>query len=102
QVKEFQELPIYPSVTRDLAIITSQGIMYSDIAEVINTISPLIIQVDLFDVYTGKNIGENKRSLAFHIIFRAPDRTLESKEVDKIFEQVVKRLEQKFGAKIRD
>ena len=101
QVKEFEELPIYPSITRDLAIIVSQGIMYQDIAELINGTNPLIIEVNLFDVYTGKNIGEGKRSLAFHIIFQAPDKTLESEEVDKIFEKVVKKLEEKFEAKIR-
>ncbi|NQU77795.1 phenylalanine--tRNA ligase subunit beta [Candidatus Falkowbacteria bacterium] len=99
---EFTELPIYPSVTRDVAIIVSQGNMYSDIAEAINAVSPLIVEVELFDVYTGKNITAGQRSLAFHITFRAPDRTLEAKEVDKIFEKVVSKLEEKFKAKLRD
>lgn len=101
KTREFEELPIYPSVTRDIAIIVSQGVAYADISETINTVSPLIVDVELFDVYTGKNIGAGQRSLAFHITFRAPDKTLEAGEVDKIFEKVVKKLEEKFKAELR-
>ena len=58
-------------------------------------------QVDLFDVYAGDKLGKGKKSLAFHIVYQA-DKTLTSEEVDKLQAELIKRLEKRFEAKIRD
>ena len=55
----------------------------------------------MFDVYEGDKLGQNKKSLAFHITYQA-DRTLTAEEVDELQSGLVKALEKKFDAKIRD
>ena len=67
-------------------------------AEVLNKINaaggPLVRDVDLFDMYEGEGIEEGKKSLAFHIIYQAEDRTLSSKEVNQIHQKIIKSLEE--------
>ena len=64
--------------------------------------SELVRRVEFFDVYQGGKLGAKNKSLAFHIIYQAPDRTLTSTEVDELEKGIIKRLEEKFGAKIRN
>jgi len=56
-------------MVQDISMIVNYSAKWQDIEERINALSPLIINVDLFDVYEGQNIEKNKKSLAFHIIF---------------------------------
>ena len=100
-VKQFKEPPKYPAVSRDLALVANEKILYNNIKKQIINFSNLIKQTELFDVYQGENIGRGKKSLAFHIIYQA-DRTLTSEEVDKIQAGLVKYLEKELGAKIRN
>lgn len=100
QVK-FREFEKFPPVVRDLAFVVDNKILYKKIRDEILGFDKLIYSVDLFDVYSGDNIGKNNKSLAFHINYRA-DRTLTSEEVDKIQNKLIKLLEEKFDAKIRD
>lgn len=100
-VKQFKEPLKYPEVLRDLALVSNEKILYNNIKKQIINFSNLIRQVELFDVYYGENIGQGKKSLAFHIIYQA-DRTLTSEEVDKVQAGLVKHLEKELGAKIRN
>ena len=68
--------------------------------EIIN-ISSLIRQVEPFDVFTGQEIGANKKSLAFHLEFRSDDKTLMAEDVDQLMKDVLKILEKKFQAVLR-
>ena len=92
----------YPEVTRDLALIVENKILYYDIKKEISSFHELIKNVELFDVYTGENIGANKKNLAFHISYQSPDKTLTSVEVDDIQQQLIKKVEEKFDAQIRN
>ncbi len=92
----------YPSVVRDLAFVVDSKILYNDIREEIENFREIIEKVELFDVYQGEKLGKNKRSLAFHITYRSPERTLKSEEVEQLQTELIKRLESKFGAQIRD
>ena len=100
--RQFEEFEKYPPLTRDLAFVVDAKILYSDIRREIASISELIARVEFFDVYQGGKLGAKNKSLAFHIIYQAPDRTLTSAEVDEVEKGIVKRLEEKFGAKIRN
>ncbi len=77
------------------------NILYNDIRNEIVNFSQMVKEVELFDVYEGGKLGAGKKSLAFHIVYQA-DRTLTSKEVDKMQEVLISKLEKKFGAKIRN
>ncbi len=98
----FQETAKYPAVIRDIAFVVSEEILYNDIKKEISDFNPLIKSVELFDVYVGNKLAAHEKSLAFHINYQAPDRTLKSAEVDNLQTELVNHLISKFEAKLRD
>ncbi|MBN1161900.1 MAG: hypothetical protein JXA17_08135, partial [Dehalococcoidales bacterium] len=61
----------------------------------------LISKVELFDVYSGKQVAEGKKSLAYRLTYQSPDHTLTDEEVNKVQEQVTARLVKELGATLR-
>jgi len=99
--REFQSLPKYPAIIRDISFIISQNILVDKILNIIQEASPLNLEdVDLFDVYIGKNLQSGTKSLSFHLTFRSKGHTLKNEEVDRQMEKVYKELKD-IGAKIR-
>ncbi len=96
---EYQAPAKFPSLKRDLAFVIDQKILYNDINREIKNFSPLLKELELFDVY---NLEENKKSLAFHLSYASEEKTLSTEEVDKIQTELIKHLENKFSAQIRD
>jgi len=97
-----KELDRFPSADRDIAIVINEDIKAEDIrSEIINSSSGLAGDVWIFDLYRGKNIPENKKSLAFSIKYRLPDRTLTDDEVDNVHQRIAEVLKKKFGAELR-
>ncbi len=97
----FQQLPIYPSVYRDMSLVLDFNVAHSEIEDTIRSIGgELILSVNLFDVYRGKQIPENKKSLAYAIeIFILLIGTLTDEEVDGIHERIIVGFKiKKFGA----
>lgn len=92
----------YPPMTRDLAFVVKENVLYNDIKEELENFDNLIAKIELFDVYQGKNLPADQKSLAFHVIYLSPDRTLESAEVDVLQEKLINRLKEKFDAQIRN
>lgn len=101
-VSRFQEAPKYPPVIRDCAFVIPEKILYNDLSNEIARFNPLIKSVELFDVYSGNKLLSGTKSLAFHIIYQSEERTLVAVEVDKIQQDLVSHLAQKFAAKLRD
>ncbi|MDD2257954.1 MAG: phenylalanine--tRNA ligase subunit beta [Patescibacteria group bacterium] len=101
-VHKYQAPSKYPAVERDLAFVVSGGMLYNDLRKEIKKFNPLITAVELFDTYQGGQLGEDKKSLAFHLSYQAEDRTLRSEEVEEIQKELVKYLEEKFSAQIRN
>lgn len=101
--KEFQYQPIskYPAVNRDLAFIVSKDLSSVKVEAEIKKISKLIIRVELFDEFVSDKFGKNKKNIAFHLFFQAPDRTLTDQEVDKLIKKSVERVEEKFKGELR-
>lgn len=100
----FKYAPInkYPSITRDLAIVCEKNIPASTIQALIKqTGKKILTKVELFDLYTGENVAENEKSLAFKLTFEDPTKTLETQDVDKAVGQILNRLDRELGAKLR-
>jgi phenylalanyl-tRNA synthetase beta chain len=101
-VLEVAELPKYPSVRRDLALLVDKTVKYARIAELAQqTERKLLRDVDLFDVYEGKGIPEGKRSYAVSFILRDDAATLEDKTIEKTMERLLGRFKQELGAELR-
>jgi phenylalanyl-tRNA synthetase beta chain len=100
--RTFREIPRFPPIHRDLAFVveasTPAGAAQSTIEEAGGA---LLDRVVLFDVFEGGPIPEGKKSLAFSLEFRAPDRTLTDDEADQAVQKIVDRLAQEYGAELR-
>jgi phenylalanyl-tRNA synthetase beta chain len=101
KVKEYQPIPRFPSVTRDIALVLDEQVSYRTVENIIQSF-PLIKQITLFDLYRGKQIPKGKKSFAIRIIYQSPKHTLTDEEVDQIQEQMLARLHQELGATLRD
>ena len=99
--KKYTPLPKFPAVTRDLAVLVDRDILVQEIQDVIqNQGGKLLESAKLFDVYEGKQIPDNKKSIAYSLVYRG-DRTLTDKDVNKVHDKIVKALENKLGAELR-
>ena len=96
----YQELPQYPSALRDISFLIDKKLLIGEIIKNIKDASNLLESLELFDIYEGKNIPNNKKSLSFHLVFRAKDRTLSSEEIDEEMTKITIILKQ-LGAEIR-
>ncbi len=100
-IKEYQSIPRFPSVTRDIALVVDEQVSYRRAEEIIQSF-PLVTQITLFDLYRGKQIPDGKKSFAIRIIYQSPRHTLTDEEVDQTQEQMLARLHQELGASLRD
>jgi phenylalanyl-tRNA synthetase beta chain len=100
-IKEYKILSKFPSIERDMAIIVNKDIKWTDIEKEVYKVSVLIKHVNPFDIFRGKEIGESKKSIAFHIEFRSEDKTLVAEDIDEIMDKILKVLDKKFKAVLR-
>jgi len=102
QVPVFAEVSKFPPVIRDLAVVVDQDVALQALLDTLKAQLPgLVKDVQLFDVYVGKGVAENKKSLAFRIVMQDTQRTLLDSEVDAALQQLVSCLDQAFGAQLR-
>ncbi|MFO7874113.1 MAG: phenylalanine--tRNA ligase subunit beta [Bacteroidales bacterium] len=98
----YVEVPRYPEVRRDLALLLDNSVRFADIERLaFNTEKHLLKQVNLFDVYRDEKLGDNNKSYAVSFLFQHEDKTLTDKEVDKVMDKLTKVYEQKLGASLR-
>jgi phenylalanyl-tRNA synthetase beta chain len=98
--KEYQSIPRFPNVTRDIALVIDGQVSYGSVEQVIQSF-PLVTNVTLFDLYRGEQIAEGKKSFAIRIVYQSPGHTLTDEEVDQTQEQMLARLHQELGATLR-
>ena len=99
---EFKELSKFPSVSRDLALLVDEHVEFAEIAQIARqTEKKLLKKVELFDVYTGKNLPEGKKSYAVNFILEDEQRTLNDKQIDAIMQKLQHNLTTKLGAELR-
>ena len=100
---KFKEALKYPEIVKDMAFVFKKDVLSSEVIDVIRKAGGrLLTEVKLFDVYTGENVASDERSLAYSLTFSAVDRTLSEEEVMKVFENIIGKVEEKFGAKLRN
>jgi len=92
--KEFEKISPYPAILRDISVLVPEQVLVEDVLKKIQESGGEVIEdVDLIDIFEKEQEGQ--KSLTFRIVFRAKDRVLEPKEVEKIFQKIVKNLEKK-------
>jgi len=97
-----QPLPRFPGVSRDLAIVVKNDLPAAEVTRVIVDVAhPWIRSVRLFDVYTGAQVGTDRKSLAYTIAYQAEDRTLTDEMVNEVHQAIIERLRSSLGAEVR-
>ncbi|MGD0061038.1 MAG: phenylalanine--tRNA ligase subunit beta [Verrucomicrobiia bacterium] len=101
--KTFRELPKFPAVVRDMALVVSDTVSHAEIVAAIEVGRNKVLEkVELFDIYTGGSIATGKKSMAYSLTFRAADRTLTDAEVNGAHEQLKRSLVQTLKCEIRE
>ena len=99
---EFNELPKFPAVRRDLALLLNKSVSFAQLKEAaFKTERQILREVDLFDVYEGKGIPENKKSYALSFILRDDQKTLNEKQIDKTMQRMITVFSREFEAELR-
>ncbi len=89
-------IPKFPAMTRDISLTMKKEVLAGDIEETIRTKGGKLIEsVTLFDIYEGAQLTQGYKSMAYKIVFRAPDRTLKDEEVNKAMDKIIRALEEK-------
>ncbi|MEC8261462.1 MAG: phenylalanine--tRNA ligase subunit beta, partial [SAR324 cluster bacterium] len=102
QAHQMQEISGFTPIYEDLAVVVNQDLPVAQVlGEMEQAGRPLLKKATLFDVYTGEQVAADKKSLAFALTFQANDRTLQDRDVQKIRQKIVRRLEQTCDAQLR-
>ena len=100
---KYKELSKYPSINKDVSFIVDKDITSEQIEKVIKSSGGrLLTNVEVFDVYVGNNLKENQKSIAYSLTFNDPNRTLNEKEIMILFNKIIKEVETKLNAELRD
>ncbi len=98
----FTEMPKFPEVRRDLALLLDEEVKYSDLrAAALKQEKKLLRQVGLFDVYRGDKIPQGKKQYALSFVIRDADRTLTDQDTEKVMERLLALFSKNFGAQLR-
>ena len=90
---KYKEISKYPTVKKDLSIVIDNNITANEIAmQIKKAAGSLLLDSEVFDVYTGKGIDNNKKSVAFSLTFGANDRTLTDEEINSILDKIIEKL----------
>ena len=99
---EYQPLPKFPAVTRDIAVLVDKAVTVGAMESSIQAAAKgLLRDVTLFDIYEGAKLPTGKKSVAFNLVLRADDRSLTAQEADDEVNLVLERLKKDFGAMLR-
>ena len=95
-------VPTHPAIREDLALVVGRDVAAARVESVLRKAGgPLLVEVELFDVYEGENVGGGEKSLAYHLTFQSPDRTLRDKDAEKARRRILATLERELGARLR-
>jgi phenylalanyl-tRNA synthetase beta chain len=98
----FTEVPKYPAVSRDLALLLDKNIEFAQVEQIARqTEKKLLKKVELFDVYEGKNLPEGKKSYAVNFILQDPEKTMNDKAIDAIMNKLIANLKKQLQCELR-
>ncbi len=100
--KKYKKIPKYPSITFDLNVVVDDNVLSQDIEKIIRSKGGNILEsLEIFDVYKGPQIKDNKKSISYSIIFRDKTKTLNDSEINKVIDKILVDLNNKLGAELR-
>ncbi len=100
--KKYVEVPKFPAVERDIAVIVDEAIEVGQIEKAITKKGKKLLEsAKLFDIYRDEKLGANKKSVAYSLIFRDKNKTLSDEEINKVMDEIIGELKNKFGAELR-
>ena len=100
--QQVTELDRYPAMLLDLALVVGETIPAEQVRSLIAAAgAPEVTRVDLFDVYVGEQVPEGKKSLAFGLELRVPDRTLTDEDAEAVTERILGAVRERTGAELR-
>lgn len=100
---EWQPTSKYPAVIRDIALLVPQQVKVVDVLNIVNAVGGTLVRdVDIFDMYEGRELGEDRKSLAFHIVYQSDKKTLTGKEADAIHLKIIKSLNNNPSWEVRE
>ncbi len=98
----YRPLPRYPAIMRDVALVVDEGFEFGEILEIIkDSYHKYVEDIQIFDIYKGKQINSGKKGLTFRITYRSSERTLEDREVNQIHGEIISKLIKKPGVELR-
>ncbi|KQS92020.1 phenylalanine--tRNA ligase subunit beta [Chryseobacterium sp. Leaf394] len=99
---KFKDIPKFNKIRRDLALLIDKNVQYQDLYQTAKkNKSPFIKNINLFDVYEGKNLPEGKKSYAMSFELLNEEKTLEEKEIASVMESLIKSFQKEFNAELR-
>jgi phenylalanyl-tRNA synthetase beta chain len=99
---QYKPLPRFPAVLRDLSVIVDSGVTIDALLDPAKSAGgKLLEKAEFFDLYTGSNLPEGKKSVAFSLVFRDAERSLTDDEVNPVIDGIIKALAEKLGAELR-
>lgn len=100
--KKYVEIPKYPAVERDIALVVDESIEVGQIEKIVSKKAKKLLEsATLFDIYRDEKIGEGKKSVAYNLIFRDKNKTLSDEEINSIMNNIITELEKTLGAELR-
>ena len=101
--KSFRQLPKFPSVDRDIALVVPEAVAAGDLLTAIeNEEEALMESAEIFDIYCGEAVDAGHKSVAITLTYRSAEQTLDDKTVNKVHQRIIKMLENRFQGKLRD
>jgi phenylalanyl-tRNA synthetase beta chain len=97
----YEDVITYPPLKQDLAFAVPDEVLATDLVEAARAAVPELRSMEPFDVYRGDQVGEGRKSIAFRVQFRSPERTLPDEEAAGLREKIVAALRERFGAELR-
>ncbi len=102
EVARYREVPKFPAVRRDVAVVVDANLPVQAIVQAVKVAKISLLQeVQLFDVYQGKGVEGNKKSLAFLVLMQDTDKTMQDVDADIVMDKLLKLLQTQFGAQLR-
>lgn len=100
--KKYVEVPKFPAVERDIAITVDEDVEVGQIERIIKNKSKKILEkASLFDIYRNDKLGKDKKSVAYRLIFRDKNKTLNDEDVNDTMNRIISALKTEFNAELR-
>ena len=99
---KYREISKYPNVEKDLAFVMKKEKPSIEVENVIKKAGgKLLKSVEVFDVYTGENVAEDEKSIAYNLIFNDAEKTLNEEEITTLFHKIIDKVQTECDVKLR-